>query len=111
MIEFRSAVFSDIPEIIELGRQALAESRYADAGINEAAAQQILTGLIAKQGEAQAFAALVLLAVKDGAIIGMIIGHISPVYLVLSVNVLTDLLWYVQPGTHARVTPHFGTSR
>ena len=103
MDDIRPAKFQDIPAIIALGHQALSESQYAGAAINETRARNLLLALIGAQGEPKTDAAMVLLAFDGDELDGLIIGAIRPAYEVLSINQLSQVMWYVKPGTGGRV--------
>lgn len=98
----RAARFTDIPAIIDLGKEAHAESRLAGiCQVDEAKAKSVLYALISGAGKPADGATCPLVAERDGAVVGIIIGIIRRSYEVLNQHVCTDLIWYASP----RATP------
>lgn len=90
------ARFRDIPAIVELGKRALAESRFSEiCHVDEGLAKALLYEVISDDGNS-------MRALVTDDIRGVIVGSITPYYGVLSVPLLTDHLWYCAPGAHPK---------
>ena len=86
----RAALFQDIPRIIELGKTAHLESRFADVcQVDEGQAKALLYSVISDDSTC---------ALVSDDLQGIIVGSMTPYYGVLTLPLLTDHLWYCAPG-------------
>jgi hypothetical protein len=99
----RRATFEDIPAMLEMGRRAHARSRYCELAIDETTAKMNVAGMMTNKSQ------LVIVAERDGVLIGMLLG-ISVPWFFSSRSYATDLLWYAErPGVGVRLMRRFIT--
>lgn len=95
----RRAKLSDIFPIIELGKQAHAESAYSEiCDVDEHAAGHFLGQVIAVDQEPRIGAIAAFVAEGKDGLDGVIVGTIQPLYQVLTAAILTNTMWYCRPG-------------
>lgn len=103
--EIRRAGFTDIPELLRLAEAAHQQSWYSEiSGLDAAALKQVLMHFISEQ-IGGATPSLVAVADREGRSEGLIVATCRPIYEVLTARVVTDLIWYVEPGGHGATGP------
>lgn len=99
----RPASFPDIPALRDILKDALSRSRYADiAPMNGAA---LNAGLIQAMGLQDATpkpnACLILVSEGKARLDGVLIAVAQPLYQVLDLLMVTDMIFYTRPGSSA----------
>jgi hypothetical protein len=96
----RDAMFSDIPRIVAIMREAYARSEYARRGLcgfDEKEAKRILVNAIQRHGRGRNSASFVQVAVENERVEGFIVGFLSRVYSVGDRLMASDLFWFATP--------------
>lgn len=102
-MQVRTAMFMDIPAIADLAEDARARSVYsAFATLERDALKATLFDLIGRHGRNDFGGARVIVA-GDDVLAGALVGICDRLYQALDVRLVTDLFWYVRPGTQAIV--------
>lgn len=95
----RQARHQDIPAIIAMLHEMHLESKYAGrVAISDKAAEHLLLGAIAAQGQNGPQASHVVIAEEDGQTVGFMVGVLDRVYHIGNKLVANDLFLYVRPG-------------
>lgn len=98
----RRAAFTDIPRIYALMEEMYARSKYAGRGsIDAQKAKGLLMTCIQRHGAPGDGGTLVMVAEKEGAVVGFIIGILEGVYHIGRELMATDLYFYVSPKGNA----------
>ena len=100
----RAALFSDIPDIVEVMIDGHKRSRYAETTtFDEIEAKQLLVRCIQRHGQQNYMGSLVLVSQnKNGELKGFIIGILDQVYPCLKEFHVTDLVFIFETGADPR---------
>lgn len=91
MIVIRKAAKSDIPTLLQFGRDFLAQTAWAKVGIDDDSLSQTFTGLLSSD------TGILLVAEQDGKIIGSAAAFSFPHYFNLNVVTAQEAFWWVEP--------------
>lgn len=96
----RVAAFGDIPELISVVASAHESSNYAMISeLDRDALKKVLMHYINDPSSR------VFVAESESGLTGVLVATCRPLYEVLSVRAVTDLIWFVQPGARADTGP------
>lgn len=91
-MKIRFAVLEDVPAVLALGRVMLAESRFAEYGVNGEKLSEAIKSMIIHPDKACLF----LAQRDDGEIAGMLAGYVTD-YFFCDATVAQDRWFYVNP--------------
>jgi hypothetical protein len=92
----RPARPSDIPDLITLALEFWDQGRLSGFAVNEDRLRCLIVMALRHQGGGS----FLHVAVEGGAIVGFLLGALSPLYLVTDVLEASEIAWIVKPGSH-----------
>ena len=99
----RDAMFGDIMSCVSFIKSAHERSIYADrCGVDVEELKGLLKHSIIHNGDTNRAATHIQVAEQDGKVAGLIIGMLSPVYLIGDRLMATDVFYLVGPDVHPK---------
>lgn len=98
----RPALFSDIPDIVDLCEEARSASKYAGiAAVRKDALKATLFSMIAKHGGSEPGDTHVIVAIGAKGMDGILAGVCTWLYEITDIRMVTDIFWFTRRGANA----------